>query len=106
MFPLIELLQIISTQNNLELAPEKSFLSSIKSKFLDMKLVTIQSNPSTQKLQLFTNFFLPQEKLLFIGALNFYTILIDKLHINLKLFHDLFNETTPWNWTDEHERLP
>ena len=41
----------------------------------------------------------------FIGALNFYTNSIDKLHINLKPFYDLLHENTPWNWTDEHERL-
>ena len=41
----------------------------------------------------------------FIGALNFYTKFIEKLHINLKPFYDLLNENTPWKWTDEHERL-
>ena len=41
----------------------------------------------------------------FIGALNFYTKFIGKLHINLKPFYDLLHENTPWKWTDEHERL-
>ena len=41
----------------------------------------------------------------FIGALNFYTKFIKKLHINLKPFYDLLHENTPWKWTDEHERL-
>ena len=41
----------------------------------------------------------------FIGALNFYTKLHQKLHINLKPFHDLLHENTPWKWTDEHESL-
>ena len=41
----------------------------------------------------------------FIGALNFYTKLIEKLHINLKPFYDLLHESTPWKWTDEHESL-
>ena len=31
----------------------------------------------------------------FIGALNFYTKLIEKLHINLKLFYDGLHENTP-----------
>ena len=39
----------------------------------------------------------------FIGALNFYIKFIEKLHINLKPFHDLLHENTPWKWTDEHE---
>ena len=32
----------------------------------------------------------------FIGALNFYTKIIEKLHINLKPFYDLLHENTPW----------
>ena len=41
----------------------------------------------------------------FIGALNFYTKFIEKLHINLKPFYDFLHENTPWKWTDEHESL-
>ena len=41
----------------------------------------------------------------FIGVLNFYTKLIEKLHINLKPFYDLLHENTSWKWTDEHETL-
>ena len=41
----------------------------------------------------------------FIGALNFYTKFIEKLHINLKPFCDLLHENTPWSWTTEHETL-
>ena len=41
----------------------------------------------------------------FIGALNFYTKFIDKIHINLKPFYDLLHENTPRKWTDEHESL-
>ena len=41
----------------------------------------------------------------FTGALTFCTNFIEKLHINLKPFHDFLHENTTWNWTDEHERL-
>ena len=41
----------------------------------------------------------------FIGALNFYTKFIEKLHINLKPFYDLLHENTPWKWTEDHECL-
>ena len=41
----------------------------------------------------------------FIGALNFYTKFIEKLHINLKLFYNLLHENNPWKWTDKHETL-
>ena len=108
MFQLIEQLHIISTKNHLKLAPEKYFSCSLKSNFLDMKLVTIQLNQFIQKLQLFKKFLLTGKVALmsFIGALNSqYTNFIEKLHINLKPFYDLLHENTPWKWTDEHERL-
>ena len=38
-----------------------------------------------------------------IGALNFYTKFIEKLHINIKSFYNLLHENTPWKWTDEHK---
>ena len=41
----------------------------------------------------------------FIGALNFYTKFIEKLHINRKQFYDLLHKNTPWKWTEELERL-
>ena len=41
----------------------------------------------------------------FMGALDFYTKLIEKLHVKLKPFYDLLHENTPWKWTDEHESL-
>ena len=41
----------------------------------------------------------------FIGALNFYTKFIEKLHIHIKLFYDHLQENIPWKWTDEHETL-
>ena len=41
----------------------------------------------------------------FIGALNTYTKVVEKLNISLKPFYDLFYENTPWNWTDENETL-
>ena len=41
----------------------------------------------------------------FIGALNIYTKIIEKLYINFKHFYDLLHENTPWKWTDEHESL-
>ena len=70
-----------------------------------MKLVTIQLNQLNRKSQLFIKSLLQLANLSFIGALNFYTKFIEKLHINLKPFYDLLHENTPWKWTDEHESL-
>ena len=108
MIQLIEQLHIISTKNNLKLASEKSFFMLLKVKFLGHEVgynpiepflsetATIHKIPSpTGKVALMS----------FIGALNFYTKFIKKLHINLKPFYDILHENTPWKWTDEHESL-
>ena len=63
-FQLIEQLHVISTKNNPKLAPEKLFSCSLKSNFLDMKLVTIQLNQFIQKMQLFKKSLLLLAKLL------------------------------------------
>ena len=108
MFQLIEQLHLISTKHNLELAPEKSFFMLLKVKFLGHEIgyntikpihstiAAIHKIPSlTGKVALMS----------FIGALNFYTMFIEKLHINFKPFYDLLHENFPWKWTEEHERL-
>ena len=41
----------------------------------------------------------------FIKALNVLHQIHKKIHINLKQFYHHLHDTTPWNWTDEHERL-
>ena len=89
MFQLIEQLHIISTKNNLKLAPEKSFFMLLKVKFLGHEvgyntikhihsiIAAIHKDPSpTGKVALMS----------LIGALKFYTKFIDKLHFNLKPF--------------------
>ena len=108
MFQLIEQLHIISTKNYLNLAPEKFFFMLLRVKFLGheigyntiklihSKIAAIHKIPSpTGKVALMS----------FIGAFNFYTKFIEKLHINLKPFYDLLHENTRWKWTDEHESL-
>ena len=108
MFQFIEQLHIISTKNNLKLAPEKSLFMLLKVKILGheigyntikpihSKIAAIHKIPSSNgKVALMS----------FIGALNFYTKFIEKLHINLKPFYDLLHENTPLKWTDEHESL-
>ena len=107
MFQLIEQLHIISTKNNLKL-PEKSFFMLLKVKFLGHEIGYNTIKPIHSKIAAIRKIPCPTGKVAlssFIGALNFYTKFIDKLHINLKPFYDLLHENTPWKWTDEHERL-
>ena len=108
MFKLIEQLHVISTKNNLKLAPEKSFFMLLKVKFLGHEIGYNTIKPIHSKIAAIHKIPSPTGKVAlmsFIGALNFYTKCIKKLHINLKPFYDLLHENTPWKWTDEYETL-
>ena len=108
MFHLIEQLQIFSTKHNLKLAPEKSFFMLLKDKFLGQEIGYNTIKPIHSKIAAIHKIPSPTGKVAlmsFIGALNFYTKHIEKLHINSKPFYDLLHENTPWKWTDEHETL-
>ena len=108
MFQLIEQLHIISTKNNLELAPEKSFSMLHKINFLGHVIGYNTIKPIHSKMAAFHKILSLTGKIALmrvISALKFYTEFIDNLHYNLKPFYDLLHENTPCNWTDEHERL-
>ena len=99
MFQLIEQLHIISTKNNLKLAPEKSFFMLLKVKLLRHEIGYNTIKPIHSKIAAIHKIPSPTGKVAvmsFIGALNFYTKFIEKLHINLKPFYDLLHENTPW----------
>ena len=106
LFQLIEQLHIISTKNDLKLAPEKSFFMLLKVKFLGHEIGYNTIKPIHSKTAANQKIPSPTGKVAlmsFTGALNFYTKPIEKLHINLKPFYDLLHENTPWKWTDEHK---
>ena len=100
MFHFIEQLHTISTKHNLKLAPEKSFFMLLKIKFPGNEIGYNTTKPVDSKVDAIRQIPSPTSKVAlmsFIGALNFYTKYIEKLHINLKHFHDLFHENIPWS---------
>ena len=108
MFQLIEQLHIISTKNNLKVAPEKSFFMLLKVNIFGHEIGYNTIKPIHSKIAAIHKILSQTGKVAlmsFIGALTFYTKFIEKLHINLKPFYDLLHENTPWKWTDEHESL-
>ena len=107
-FPPDETLLIISTKNNLKLDAKKSFFMLLKVKFLGHEIGDNTIKPIHSKITAIHKIPSPTGKVAlmsFIGALNFYTKVIEKLHINLKPFYDLLHENTPWKWTEDHEHL-
>ena len=108
MFQLGEQLHIISINQNLKLAPGESFFMLLKIKFLGHETGYNTIKPMHSKVDAIHKIPSPTSKvalLSFIGALNFYTKVIEKIHINLKPFYDLLHENTTWLWTTEHEAL-
>ena len=104
----IEQLHVISTKNNLKLAPEKSFFMLLKVIFLGHETGYNTIKPIHSKNAAIHKIPSPTGKVAlmsFIGALNFFAKFIEKLHIILKPFYDLLHENTPWKWTNEHETL-
>ena len=96
MFQLIEQLHIISTKNNLKLAPEKSFFMLLKVKFLGHEIGYNTIKPIHSKIAAIHKIPSPTGKVAlmsFIGALNFYTKFIEKLHINLNHFTIFYMKT-------------
>ena len=92
MFHLIEQLHLISTKHNLKLAPEKSFFMLLKVEILGHEIDYNTIKPIHSKIAAIHKIPSPTGKVAlmsFIGALNFYTKFIEKLHINLKPLRSL-----------------
>ena len=99
---------LLVQKNNLKLALQKPFFMLLKDKFLGHEIGCNTSKPIHSKSAAIQKIPSPSGKVAlmsFIGALNFYTKFIEKLHINPKSLYDLLYGNTLWNWTEEHEPL-
>ena len=106
MFQLLEQLHLISTKNNLKLAPEKTFFMILNVKFLGHENGYNTIKPIYSKIAAIRKIPFTAGKVAlkkFIDAHNFHSKFIEKLHFNFKPFYDLLHEKTPRKWTDEHE---
>ena len=98
MFQLIEQLHFIGKKRNLKLAPEKSIFMLLKVKFLGHEIGYNTIKPIHSKAAAIHN--IPSRTgkvalMSFIVALNFYTKVVEKLHVNLKPFFDLLHVKSP-----------
>ena len=86
MFQLIEQLHVISTKNNLKLAPEKSFFMLLEVKFLGLEIGYNTIKPIFSKIAAIHKISSPTGKVAlmgFIGALNFYSKFIENYILTL-----------------------
>ena len=108
MFQLIEELHLMTTKHNLKLDPWKIIFMLLKVIFCGHEIGYNTIKPIHSKVEAIHKIPSPASKVALmslIGAPNFYTKFIEKLHINLKPFYDLLHENSPWSWTTEHETL-
>ena len=100
MFQLIDNYTLLVEKTILNWLLKNPFSCLLKLNFLDMKLVTNTNKPIHSKIAAIHKKPCPTGKVAlmsFIAALNFYTKFIEKLHVNLKPFHDFYMRTLHGN---------
>ena len=88
MFELIKELHTIASRENLKLAPEKSFYILLKVNFIghEHEIGNNTIKPIPSKIEAINRIPSPKEKkdvMQFLGSVNVYSKVIEKLHINL-----------------------
>ena len=110
MFQPLEQLHFISTENNLELVPEKSFFMLLKVKLLGHEIGYNTIKPIYSKIAAIHKIPSPTGKvaqMIFICVPNLYTKFIEKIHNNLKPFNDLSHKNISWtrNFDLSHKNI-
>ena len=107
MFELIKELHTIATRENLKLAPEKSFYMLLKVKLLGHEIGNNTIKPIPLKIEAIKRIPSPKDKkdvMQFLGSVNFYSKLIQKLHVNPKPLYTLLHDDFKFQWTPELEK--
>ena len=107
MFELIKELHKKATEENLKLAPEKSFYMKLQVKFLRHEIGNNTIKPIPSKIEVIKRIPSPKEKkdvMQILGSVNFYSKFTEKLHINLKPLYTLLHDDVKFQWTPELEK--
>ena len=108
MFEIIKELHKIATEENLKLAPEKSFYMLLKVKFLGHEIGINTIKPISSKIEAIKRIPSPKDKkdvMQFLGSVNSYYKFIEKLHIKLKPLYSLLHDDVKFQWTPELEKI-
>ena len=92
----------------LKAAPDKTFLFLKKVKFLGHVISPDGIQPIAKPVDALRNLKSPQGKrdvMKVLGCLGFYSCYIKNLHVDSQPFYDLITDSTPFHWTEEHEKL-
>ena len=98
----------IVTKENLKLAPENSFYMLLKVNFIGHENGNNTIRPIPSKIEANKRIPSPKEKkvvMQFLGSVNFYSKVIEKLHINLKPLYTFLHDDVNFQWTPELEKI-
>ena len=101
MFELIKELHKIAAEKNLKLASENSFLMLLKVKILGNEIGNNTIKPIPSKIEAIKRIPSPKDAkdvMQFLGSVNFYSKLIEKLHIHLKPLYTLLHDDVKFQW--------
>ena len=109
-----EMLSIINEYHNLvqktglKPAPDKTFFFLKKVKFLGHVISLEGIQPIAKRVDMLRNLNSPHSKrdvMKVLGCLGFYSCCFKNLHVDSQPFYDLIRDSTPFHWTEEHQKL-
>ena len=95
-------------EGGLKAAPDKTHFFLRKVKFLGHVISEQGIQPFAKRVKDLHNLTSPESKrdvMKILGCLGFYNSYIKNLHIDSHAFFELIKDTTPFEWTDQHEEL-
>ena len=108
MFTIINEYHTLLRKAGLKAAPHKTFFFLKKVKFLGHVISPDGIQPIAKRVDALRNLKSPQSNrdiMKVLGCLGFYICYIKNLHVDSQPFFDLINDSTPFHWTGEHEKL-
>ena len=108
MFTIINDYHTLLRKAGLKAAPDKTFFFLKKVKFLGHVISPDGIQPIAKRVDALRNLKSPQSKrdvMKVLGCLGFYSCYIKNLHVDSQPFYDLIKDSSPFQWTEEHETL-
>ena len=108
MFTIIHEYHALLRKAGLKTASDKTFFFLKKLKFLGHVISPDGVQPIAKRLDTLRILKTPQSKrdvMKILGCLGFYSCYIENLHVDSQPFYDLIKDTTPFHWTEEHDKL-
>ena len=108
MFTVINEYHTLLRKASLKAAPDKKYFFLKKVKFLGHVISPEGIQPIAKRVKDLKNLKSPESKrdvMKVLGCLGFYSSYIKNLHVDSQPFYDLIKDSTPLQWTHEHEKL-